>query len=188
MFHFKRISIEEFKASAPTDKKTDFFTGKFISHCRTGGDRFNDNIIACTDSSEEIMGAAVITVTKNKPHVGNLQLLQTFSNHSGQGVATILLDHAIGDAHTRGARYLRSSFEPTAVSYYTTHGWKVHGIQKSGYYMSMCKLPNGRFTDAIWTRDDVINRAVNSGAMGSCVEVFDEATNDLEIIFKNKVK
>ena len=188
MFHFKRISIEEFKASAPTDKKTDFFTGKFISHCRTGGDRFNDNIIACTDSSEEIMGAAVITVTKNKPHVGNLQLLQTFSHHSGKGVATRLFDWAMGDAFERGARYMRSSFEPTAVSYYVSHGWKVHGVQKSGYYMSMCKLPNGRWSDAIWTRDDVINRAVHSGVMGSCTEVFDEPTNDLEIIFKNKVK
>ena len=188
MYNSYRIDIEEFKKWAPTDRKTDFFTGKFISHCRTGGDRFNDNILGLYNGFEELCGAAVITVTKNKPHVGNLQLLQVFSNKSGQGVATILLDHAIGDAHTRGARYLRSSFEPTAVSYYTTHGWKVHGVQKSGYYMSMCKLPNGRFTDAIWIRDDVIDRAVNSGAMGSCVEVFDEATNDLEIIFKNKVK
>ena len=185
MYNYKRIDIEEFKKYAPTDKKTDFFTSKFISHCRTGGARFNDNIIGIYTPFEDLMGAAVITVTKNKPHVGNLQLLQVFSHHTGKGAATYLLDTAIAEAHERGARYIRSSFEPSAVSYYTSHGWKVHGIQKSGYYMSMGRLQSWRLKDTDWSRDDdVINRAVHSGAMGSCTEVFDEPTNDLEIIFK----
>ena len=184
MFHFKRIDIKEFKKHAPTDRKTDFFTGKFISHCRTGGVRFNDNIIGAYDG-DDLMGAAVITVAKNKPHVGNLQLLQTFSTHSGKGAATKLFDFALADAWERGAKYIRSSFEPTAVSYYVTHGWHVHGIQKAGYYMSMGRLTGPLLTEIDWSRDnDVINRAVHSGAMGSCTEVFDEPTMDLEIIFK----
>ena len=157
---FKRINIEEFISHAPTNRKTDFFTSKFVSHCKSGGDRFNDHIIGCYLDGD-LAGAAVITVQKNKPNVGNLQLLQTFSHHSGKGVATKLFDYTLADAYERGAKYIRASFEPTAVSYYETHGWVSQGLQKTGYTLGMGKLNGPLLKDVDWSRDKVILSAMS---------------------------
>lgn len=184
---FTRINIEEFKKHAPTNRKTDFFTSKFIAHCKTGGDKYNDNIIGCYNDQSELMGAAVITVSKNRPHIANLQLLQTFSTHSGKGVATKLFDHALADAWERGGKYIRASFEPTAVGYYVSHGWEVHGMQKSGYFMSMAKLNGSLFSDASFSReDDVVRAKAESKVMGGCHILFDEPSTDLEFILSHK--
>lgn len=121
-----------------------------------------------------LAGAIAWTVTKQRPHVANLQLLHTFSRCRRLGVATRLCYAFLDAAEALGADYFRVSAEPPARAFYESLGVRFLGRQKSGCLLAVGRL--GRtFRECVYDLDDeTIWGAVTRKGKGGCVEVFPE--------------
>jgi GNAT superfamily N-acetyltransferase len=152
------------------DLKEDRFARTFLSKADMLPDGWN-SCWAVLNESGGVAGAFVLTFSKRTPRVANLQLLHTFSEHRGKGVARSLMEEAVRLAIAGGARYFRVSAEPDAVEFYKKIGFKFWGKQKSGCQLCMFRIENRQPVYDI--NDAVINKAVYKKGKGGCVEVFE---------------
>lgn len=164
---------EQFIA-AITDDKADKFAKTFRSKADMQ-DQW-DLCLGCWDG-DELMGAIIVSKSKRKPTVFNLQLLHTFAKHRRKGVAKLLVYESVRLAYLDLDRdekgYLRVSAEPDAVVFYEKVGFKFLGKQKSGSQLSMMALTSTHPKDGYYsTEDPVIYKAVYRKGKGGCVEVF----------------
>lgn len=168
------VNREQFIA-AITDDKADKFAKTFRSKADMQ-DQW-DLCLGCWDG-EELMGAIIISKSKRKPTVFNLQLLHTFAKHRRKGVGRVLVEEGVKRSYLdleQGEKgYLRVSSEQDAVVFYERVGFKFLGKQKSGCSLSMMVLTSTHPKDGYYsTEDPVIYKAVHKKGKGGCVEVFD---------------
>lgn len=120
-----------------------------------------------------LTSAIIITISKRKPAVANLQLLHTFAFWRRLGFAKRLTMSEIERAHGMGASHLRVSSEPGSVEFYRALGFRFWGKQKSGTLLSMFRFGE-EWDQWIHDPDDpVIRAAVTSGRRGCVVEPFE---------------
>ena len=118
-------------------------------------------------------GAIITTISKRSPKVANLQLLHTFHESRGNGIASALCRRSLTDAIEGGANYFRVSAEPDAVAFYEKIGFKMLGKQKSGCQLSMFRINGDSFWEGEYTLDhEPIYNAVHKKGKGGCIEVF----------------
>jgi ribosomal protein S18 acetylase RimI-like enzyme len=126
---------------------------------------------------EELLGAIITKysspTSKRSPKKANLTLLHTFAKHRNKGIGSKLVQDAIDKAIKKGCQYFRVSSEPEAVEFYRKLGFKFLGKQKSGSYVSMCRLngnniKNGTFD---WS-DEFIGDDLTKRARGAVQEKF----------------
>lgn len=177
---FIEITPERLEAdwNASGRLKEDAFVGTFLAKWRNLiGDR-GSAWAAVDGPGGRILGAIVATHSKRLPRVQNLQLLHTFHEHRGNGVARDLCGFILQlgiDEH--GAKYHRVSAEKEAVGFYRRAGYKFWGSQKSGCLMSIFRIGGRRIQDGVYDRDDpVIRAAIGAGSRrkGCVTEMYDE--------------
>lgn len=174
MMQLKPTTREQF-ITAITDDKADKFAKTFRSKADMQ-DQW-DLCLGCWEEGE-LMGAIIVSKSKRKPTVFNLQLLHTFAKHRRKGVARMLVNESVKRAYLDLEQdekgYLRVSAEPDAVVFYERIGFKFLGKQKSGSQLSMMVLTSLSPVDGYYsTEDPIIYKAVHKKGKGGCVEVFD---------------
>lgn len=112
-----------------------------------------------------LAAAALWTFSKRSPVVCNFQLLHTFSEFRGKGLAKVLFDAAVAEANKK-ASYFRVSSERSALGFYQRIGVKFWGEQKSGCSLAMFKLNCSEPYDC---SDRVIREAVFKKGKGGVV-------------------
>jgi GNAT superfamily N-acetyltransferase len=163
-------SREQF-ISAITSEKGDNFAKTFVA--KADMQEQWDHCIGLFDG-DELCGAIITTISKRAPPTANLQLLHTFVQHRGKGVAKILCLDSLKSARANGAKYFRVSSEIPAISFYEKIGFKFWGKQKSGCQLSIFKIVDDNFTNGDYDySDSVIYNAINKKGKGGCVEIFD---------------
>ena len=163
------IKIDRLKfIDSITSIKEDSFAKTFVSKC----DLINawDKCIGCFDQNNQLMGAIVTTISKNK--VANLQLLHTFYKFRGKGVGLTLCNNSLQYAILNGAQYFRVSADKPAHTFYEKIGFKYIGEQKSGSRLSMFRLTSSVIIENDFTPDDFIWKQANKKGKGSCVKFF----------------
>ena len=162
------ISREQFVASI-TDKKEDKFAKTFVAKCNMM-DAWDKCIGAFL--GDELAGAIVVTMSKRKPKVANLQLLHSFHSHRGKGIGKLLCQVALDLALYEKCEYFRVSAEPDAVIFYEKCGMKFLGKQKSGSQLSMFRISSPRFQSNDYAPDAYIYKQMIRKGKGGCVEMF----------------
>lgn len=163
----KSATREEF-ASSLTDLKEDSFAKTFLAKCD-----MMDKWDHCMGYwiNDKVAGAIVITLSKREPVVANLQLLHTFYEYRGNGIAKLLCIWGINHAIAMGARYFRVSAEFDAVPFYEKVGFKFVCKQKSAK-LSMFRLTSSIISENDFEPDDYIWKAMNRKGKGGCVECY----------------
>ncbi len=178
MKYLEHITREEFVA-AITDKKEDRFAKTFVAKC----DMIDawDKCVGVRDGMRgPLMGAIVTTLSKRDPKVANLQLLHTFHEYRGRGVAKVLVIDSLHWAWSNQAEYYRVSADPEAIGFYAKIGFEYIGKQKSGSQLSMFKLKSCILGQIDFTPDDYIWKQATRQGKGGCVELFmEKPSNDL---------
>jgi hypothetical protein len=152
-----------------TEKKEDRFAKTFVAKC---------NMMEAWDKcvgayiNGELAGAIIVTVSKKKPKVANLQLLHSFHSHRGKGIGKLLCQYALDVAIKEKCEYFRVSAEPDAVVFYEKCGMKFLGKQKSGSQLSMFRVSSPRFQSNDYTPDVYIYKQMIRKGKGGCVEMF----------------
>lgn len=151
-----------------TDLKEDRFAKRFVSKC--------DMIKAwdrCTGlwDNNALAGAIVVTISKRKPAVANLQLLHTFFAHRGKGVATKLCDHGLNYAFINDAEYFRVSSELDSVKFYEKFGFKMLCSQKTAQ-LAMFQLHSPKIQENDMEINPFILKELHRKGKGGCVEIF----------------
>lgn len=124
-----------------------------------------DSCCGLYNSVDELLGAMVVTHSKRRPQVTNLQLLFTYPEHRGEGVGSLLLKGAIESGKDSGSAYFRVSSEPNAVFFYEKNGIGFWGKQKSGCSLSLMKYdPEGNL---VMEMDDFVTKSLLSNRKGS---------------------
>lgn len=167
-------SKEDF-ISAITDDPADKFAKTFVSKANMGN-YWEHCLGAWSDDEEELMGAIIVTISKRKPHVANLQLLHTFAKHRRKGVGKELCKYSLYQLWWKEtAQYMRVSSEIPARPFYESIGFKFLGVQKSGCFLSMFKITNKNYKYCKYDiNDPIIQKAVFKKGKGGCVEVYDK--------------
>jgi GNAT superfamily N-acetyltransferase len=165
----RKIDRQEF-VSALTDKKEDRFAKTFVAKCDmlNGWEGCRGVII-----DDKLAGAIVVTISKRNPKVANLQLLHTFHEFRGNGVASILCDWGLAFAHEMQSDYFRVSAELDAVGFYEKYGFKFVCRQKTAQ-LSMFKLTNSHIKMNNMEIDSYIWKQMNRKGKGGCIECFVE--------------
>ena len=140
-----------------TDLKEDRFAKRFVSKC--------DMIKAwdrCTGlwDNNALAGAIVVTISKRKPAVANLQLLHTFFFHRGKGVATKLCEHGLNYAFINDAEYFRVSSELDSVKFYETA------------QLAMFQLHSPKIQENDMEINPFILKELHRKGKGGCVKIF----------------
>jgi len=168
----RRCPKEKFIESSLSSihKKEDSFAKTFIA--KANMQEQWDDCLGAFDG-EVLLGAIIVTISKRKPHVANLQLLHTFYEHRNKGIAKLLCDFSFNQVKCIGAEYIRVSSEIPAITFYEKIGFKFLGKQKSGCQLSICKLTGNTFSECDYDiNDPIINKAVYKKGKGGCVEIF----------------
>ena len=129
------ITREEFESSL-TDLKEDRFAKTFVAKCDMMGHW--DHCMGYW-VEDKVAAAIVVTLSKREPLVANLQLLHTFHEHRGKGIAKSLCIWGVNHSMKLGAKYFRVSAEFDAVPFYEKIGFKFVCKQKSAK-LSMFRL------------------------------------------------
>jgi GNAT superfamily N-acetyltransferase len=172
MLKLSKCSRAEFISAISTDKK-DNFAKTFVSKAD-----MQDQWKFCIGAydNDELTAAIITSISKNKPHVANLQLLHTFVKHRGKGSARILCEDSLKRVRACGATYFRVSSEKSAVGFYEHLGFKFWGAQKSGTQLSIFRIVGDTFLDGEYDLSDIIiYKAVNRKGKGGCTILYDLA-------------
>ena len=166
----KPTTRDEFVA-ALTDLKEDKFAKTFVAKC---------DMIEAWDKcqgvwiDDKLAGAIVVTVSKRKPSVANLQLLHTFHACRGKGVAKALCEWGVDYAKNNAAEYFRVSAELDAVAFYEKVGFKFVCRQKTAK-LAMFKLTSNVLTqNDMDFLDEFIWKTMNKKGKGGCIECYVE--------------
>ena len=166
----RKTNREEFVAHL-TKLKEDRFAKRFVAKC----DMMNhwEHCMGLWDG-DELAGAIVVTISKRKPIVANLQLLHTFYKFRGRGVGSVLCDYALLYSFGELADYFRVSAELDAVPFYEKYGFKMVGRQKTAQ-LSMFQLLRPNILENDMDRiDSYIWKQMNRKGKGGCIESFVE--------------
>jgi GNAT superfamily N-acetyltransferase len=174
-----KCPAEKFKA-AITEDKADSFAKTFVA--KANMQKQWDHCVGAWDDNDELMGAIIVTVSKHKPKIANLQLLHTFAKHRRKGVGSALCIYGLRQCILEGhAQYFRVSIQPNAVPFYESLGMIMIGRQKSGSKLSMFRISGFDYREGIYDINDHIIRkaALKRGETGnplkgSCVEIYQE--------------
>lgn len=159
---------------------------KFISHLTSDkADRFARTFVAKCDMMEawdrcvgawyedKLAGAIVVTISKKKPLTANLQLLHTFNEFRGKGVASRLCEYGLEYAFNNKAEYFRVSAELDAVVFYEKFGFKMVCRQKTAE-LSMFRLSSSNIRENDMIVDEHIWKQMNRKGKGGCIDCFVE--------------
>lgn len=166
----KQTNREQF-VSHLTKLKEDRFAKRFVSKC----DMMKHwDLCMGVWIENELAGAIVVTVSKQKPMVANLQLLHTFYKFRGKGVGTKLCDYALQYAFNNKAKYFRVSAEFDAVPFYEKYGFKMICRQKTAQ-LAMFGLSSPDISENNMDYiDSYIWKQMIRKGKGGCVECFVE--------------
>ena len=165
----KQTSRDEFVA-AITDLKEDKFAKTFVAKC----DMMEDwELCHGVWIDDRLAGAIVVTISKREPKVANLQLLHTFYEFRGKGVARALCDWGIDYAIKNESNYFRVSAELDAVPFYEKCGFKFVCRQKTAK-LSMFRLTTSVIQDNIFEPDEFVWKTMNRKGKGGCIECYVE--------------
>jgi predicted N-acetyltransferase YhbS len=165
----RKITREEF-VNAITEDKADSFAKTFVAKA----DAFEhwDNCVGLF-LDKALAGSIIVTISKRKPAIANLQLLHTFAAHRKKGVAKKLCEYGLEFAIMNDSEYFRVSSEPESVEFYKKIGFRFWGRQKSNCQLSIFRINGNKFEDGIYhIADETIRKAVYRKGKGGCVEVF----------------
>lgn len=164
------VSREEFVAHL-TKLKEDRFAKRFVAKC----DMMKDwNLCIGAWDGDELAGAIVVTISKRKPLVANLQLLHTFYKFRGRGVGSFLCDYALHHAFYNKAEYFRVSAELDAVPFYEKYGFKMICRQKTAQLaMFQITSPDILENDMDYIDLYIWKQMIRKGK-GGCIECFVE--------------
>ena len=166
----RKTSRDEFVAAITTSKE-DAFAKTFVA--KADMQEQWDECIGCWENND-LMGAIIVTISKRKPHIANLQLLHTFSKFRKRGVAKYLCESMLCYVIGEDAEYMRVSAEPEAVDFYKKIGMVFLGIQKSGCSLSIFKINGYKYSDGLYDmQDPVIKKAVYRKGKGGCTQLID---------------
>lgn len=160
------ISREQFEEAGRGEK----FTRYFINFCDAikGWGCAHGKFI-----DDKLAGAVVLKIPIRHVICANLKLLQTFEKYKGLGVGAELCEWAVKAAWEEKAQYFRVSCNPKAIGFYSRIGFKFWGEQRSGCLLSIFKIGGPLISDAIYDRDEYIEKCLTKGNQGSCVEIYD---------------
>lgn len=166
----RKTSKEEFVAHL-TKLKEDRFAKRFVAKCN-----MMDHWDLCMGAWEgdELAGAIVVTISKRKPLVANLQLLHTFHKFRGRGVGSMLCDYAIKHAYDNDASYFRVSAEFDAVPFYEKYGFKMICRQKTAQLAMFPLIRPDILENDMDNIDLYIWKQMKRKGKGGCVECFVE--------------
>jgi GNAT superfamily N-acetyltransferase len=157
-----KVELDRWEGS-PDDK----FAWTFRAKADTLG--LWDHAVGVKNDEGHIMSAIVVRRNKYKT-VHNLQLLHTFSQYRGLGLARQLVETEF-DAVPKG-EYFRVSSEESAIPFYRRVGFKFWGAQKSGCLLSIFKKGGMLISDGIYDPNDkIIQAAVFSNRRGGVVHL-----------------
>jgi ribosomal protein S18 acetylase RimI-like enzyme len=165
----RETNREEF-ASHLTNDKADRFARTFVAKC--------DMMQAwdkCMGAWYEgrLAGAIVVTVSKKKPLTANLQLLHTFNEFRGKGIASRLCEYGLQYAFDNKAEYFRVSAELDAVAFYEKFGFKMVCRQKTAQ-LAMFRLTSPDIRENDLKIDEHIWKQMNRKGKGGCIDCFVE--------------
>jgi GNAT superfamily N-acetyltransferase len=163
------ITREQFVA-ALTSHKQDKFAHRFISKCDMQ-DIWDYCVGVLIDG--KVAGAIVVTISRRKPIVANLQLLHTFYEYRGKGVARDLCQFAIDYAIESKAEYFRVSSEFDAVPFYEKCGFKFICKQKTAV-LSLFRLTSPVIADNVFEPDEYVWKQMKRKGKGACIECYYE--------------
>lgn len=168
LFRFDSVTRDQFISNI-SDNKNDKFAKTFVAKC----DMLNkwDQVIGLWDN-QLLCGAILVTLSKRKPLVANLQLLHTFYKYRNLGVAKKLCNHMLYFCYYVGADYFRVSSEIESIPFYEKIGIKFIGKQKSGCQLSIFKIISSEFSKNNYEIDDYIYKSATKKGKGGCVELF----------------
>jgi GNAT superfamily N-acetyltransferase len=159
---------------------------EFVSHLtKLKEDRFAKRFVAKCDMMKDwdkcqgiwidgkLAGAIVVTISKRNPKVANLQLLHTFYEHRGKGVASRLCEYGLKYAYENKAEYFRVSSELDAVTFYKKFGFKMVCRQKTAQ-LAMFILTSPNIKENDMRVDEHIWKQMNRKGKGACVDCFVE--------------
>ena len=165
-----KVSHEDFVKHL-TKKKEDRFAKTFVAKCNMM--KAWDKCVGIWEG-EELCAAIVVTISKRKPHVANLQLLHTFHAHRGKGAAKTLCEWGVSFAKNNAAEYFRVSAELDAVAFYEKVGFKFVCRQKTAK-LAMFKLTSEMLSqNDMGFLDELIWKTMNKKGKGGCVECYVE--------------
>lgn len=172
MKYLRKIDREEFVSSL-TDKKEDRFAKTFIAKCDMMQNWDKCRGVFVGQNLDKLAGAIVVTISKRKPKVANLQLLHTFHEFRGNGIASVLCDWGIAYAYEMEAEYFRVSSELDAVKFYEKYGFKFVCRQKTAQ-LAMFRLTSTSIKTNNFEIDSYIWKQMNKKGKGGCIECFVE--------------
>ena len=134
-----------------------------------------DKCFGIYDPNGSLLGAVVVTLSKRKPCIANLQLLHVFHEHRRKGYGRCLMEFALSHALDRGAEYFRVSSEPSAVKFYESLGLRMICEQKSGTQLSFSKI-EGKTFDLCYNdiEDAQFQKVINYKGRGGCTKLLGE--------------
>jgi len=162
-------SHDEFVAHLTKDK-ADKFARTFVAKC---------NMMKAWDKcmgvwiDEKLAGAIVVTISKRKPISANLQLLHTFNEFRGKGVASLLCEYGLQYAFDKKAEYFRVSAELDAVAFYEKFGFKMVCRQKTAK-LAIFRLQSPNIQENDMKLDHYIWKQMNRKGKGGCIECYVE--------------
>jgi GNAT superfamily N-acetyltransferase len=163
----KPLTKDQFVAAITTHKQ-DKFAHRFVSKCDMQ-DMWGNCVGVFIEG--KVAGAIVVTISKRNPLVANLQLLHTFYECRGKGVARELCQYAIDHAFKSNAEYFRVSSEFDAVPFYEKCGFKFICKQKTAM-LSLFKLSSPVIGDNIFEPDEYVWKQMNRKGKGGCIECY----------------
>lgn len=165
----KPFTKEEWQRHITEDKR-DKFAKTFVAKC----DFLNawHRTIGVWDG-KELMGGAVVTLSKTKPIAANFQLLHVFNKHRRKGVGRMLTNYCLQAALRDGANYFRISADMEAVDFYRKCGVKFWGEQKT-CLLSLFKIGGANFSDAIYEEDEFIGKKLARKGKGALVKRYNK--------------
>lgn len=163
------VTREQFLA-ALTPLKEDRFAKTFVAKC----DMLDawDYCMGCWIDGK-LSGAIIVTISKRKPKVANLQLLHTFYAFRGKGVARDLCQFGIDYAIESNVEYFRVSAELDAVDFYKKCGFQFVGKQKT-CELSLFRLTSSNISENNFEPDEYVWKQMNRKGKGGCVEKYFE--------------
>lgn len=165
----RETTRDEFVAHL-TKEKEDRFAHTFLAKC----DMLNawDKCMGVW-IGDKLAGAIVVTVSKRQPLTANLQLLHTFNQFRGRGVASLLCEYGLQYAFENKAEYFRVSAELDAVAFYEKFGFKMVCRQKTAK-LAMFRLQSPLIHQNDLKLDHYIWKQMNRKGKGGCIECYVE--------------
>lgn len=171
--YIRKIEKEEFLRTLETETYNpdkDKFVKKFLLPRANALDLWH-SAYGYFLPSGELAGVIICTLGKREPKTANLQILFVFDKFQRQGIGRELVEFALTNAVTLGAKYFRLSAEKHAREFYEKLGVKFWGTQKSGTYLSFFRAEGSTFSEGVYdVEDNHIKKSITAPRVGHIVK------------------